>query len=106
MDHIRCYIIPCLQLNSIIPRAVAEFPARIGSHSAAIICHLTGTEFDLNVTAQIASLSTLIGSLLNGFNFVFVENILSVSFHFLACSKLQTLTLAPVSAIKTIKVFK
>ena len=68
-------IIPCLQLNSIIPRAVAEFSARIGSHSAAIICHLTETEFDPNMTAQISCLSTLIVSLLNGFTFVFVEHI-------------------------------
>ena len=98
-------IIPCLGLNSIIPRAVAEFPARIGSQFAAIICHLTGTEFDPNVTTQIACLSTLIGSLLNGFNFVFVENILSVIFNFLACSKLQTLTLAPVSVITVVKVY-
>ena len=105
MDHInRCYIIPRLQLNSIIPRAIAEFPARIGSHSAAIICHLAGTEFDPKVTAQIACLSTLIGSLLNGFNFVFVGNILFVSFHFMACYKLQTLALAPVSAITVAKV--
>ena len=68
-------IIPCLQLNSIIPRAVAEFSARIDSHSAAIICHLTEIEFDPNVTAQISCPSTLIGSLLNGFTFVFVEHI-------------------------------
>ena len=104
MDYInRCYYtLFTIEFNNSQSRA--EFPARIGSNSAAIICHLTGTEFDPNVTAQIVCFSTLIGSLLNGFNFVFDENILSVSFQFLACSKLQTLTLAPVSAITVAKV--
>ena len=95
---------PCLRMNSIIPRAFTEFPGRTGSHFAAIIYHLTRAEFDPNVTARIACPSTLIGSLLNGFNFVFAENILSVDFQFLYYCKLQTLTFAPVSAITAAKV--
>ena len=94
---------PCLRMNSIIPRAFTEFPGRTGSHFAAIIYHLTRTEFDPNVTARIAC-PTLIGSLLNVFNFVFVENILSVNFQLLTYCKLQTLTFAPVSAITAAKV--
>ena len=69
-----------------------------------MICHLTGMEFEPKVTSQIVWPSILIVLLLKGFNLVFEGNIFSVSFHFFACCRLQTLTLAPVSAVTVVRV--
>ena len=41
-------------MTELIPKTVAEFPARIGSQSDAMICQFAGTRFEPKVTAQIA----------------------------------------------------
>ena len=85
-------------LSVMIPRVAALSPARIGSQSSAMMCHFTGTEFLLNETEHKPCPLTDINSLLNGLSLVFDLYILSYKPHCLAYLRLQTLTLAPVSA--------
>ena len=86
-------------LSVMIPRATALSLARIGSQSCAVIYHFTGMEFLLNETEHKACPSTDIHSLLNDLSLVFDLYILSCKPHCFACLRLQTLTLAHVSAM-------
>ena len=71
MNHFnRCYYILFLT-EFTFASTVAELPAKIGSHAADIMCHLTRTGFDPSMTVQTTCHLILNASLLNDFNFSF-----------------------------------
>ena len=75
----------------------AAVPASIGSHGSFFMCHVTGIDVELYVTAQIASPITVIGLLLYGLIRTFDETIFVKRLYFFAKCISQTLKFVPVS---------
>ena len=98
------YVLHCLfgfELDHLYRHKWHEFasvPDRTDSQSSLIICQTTETERLSNETEQRLSPTAGIAGLLYGLILTFDGIIQYTKSHFLACFKLQTDTLAPVSA--------